>query len=120
LQHIFLPTNHNNPPPKKKKIKKKNPLFPKDGTLKQHHKAIPKISNRAEAYIMLTAEPCWWRWRCLKKEEKKILGWLQRGNNKLFAIMKVEAVEGLVPWDVIMCFHCSSLTTGATYPTLQS
>lgn len=34
--------------------------------------------------------------------------------------MKGEAVEGLVPRDIIMCFHCSSLTTAATYPTLQS
>ncbi len=58
----------------------------------------------------------------VKKKKKKILGWLHRGNNKFLTIMKCEAVEGLVPRDITMCFHCSHVSNSSVIisPTFYS
>lgn len=45
---------------------------------------------------------------------------LHKGNNQTHTFMKAEAVEGIVPWDFIMCFYCNFPVTAALRSTLSS
>lgn len=43
---------------------------------------------------------------------------LYKGNNQLYTFMKAETLEGLVPWDFIMCFYCNFPLTAASVKPL--